>query len=610
MNFGTTVVWVTLAVLTAACGDSRSPANSSGQSVATLEMAIRLDSVASHAEAEAFEYVSSARVRRLKARRVPPDLQSQAAHRFELSGELLRAGASAEARDTLLGLHRRLSEAPGVPPEFLGAIEELLGLAHLRVAEQENCVLDPGSGMCLLPISLEALHRKQEGSRGAIEWYRRVLQRDPSDLTSRWLINVAAMTVGEHPDGLPAPWVIPIEAFASDTTIPTFPEIAKIVGVATMGLAGGAVADDIDNDGDLDLFATSWGLRDPVRLFLNDGRGRFTEGTSAAGLDGIVGGLNAMQTDIDGDGWLDLFVLRGAWMPAGQPNSLLRNRGNGTFDDVTEAAGLLDARSSQTAAWADFDNDGDLDAFVGSEASYGRSHGAQLFINDGRGRFTDRASDAGADVRGFTKGVGAGDTDNDGWLDLYLGTGDPDFRSVMPNRMLRNSGGQTFQGVTGAGGFGHIQKGHGIAFADLDGDGDQDVFAVMGGAFEGDGFHDALFENPGFGHHWITLRLEGVTANRPAIGARVRVITRGPDGIASTIHRTVGSGGSFGASPLQLQVGLGDATGPVTIEVDWPGSGHTSRYPSVASDQAYRIVEGAEQPESLPAGGGGRHDGG
>ena len=725
MNFGTPLVIATLTMLITACLDSTPPRDASGRSAATVAMAERLDSVARHAEAEAFEYVSSARVKRLRARRVPPDLQSQASHRFEFADELLRAGSSVEARDTLLGLHRRLAEEPGVPPEFLGAIEELLGLAYLRIAEQENCVLDPGSGMCLLPISLDALHQKQEGSRGAIEWYTRVLERNPDDLGSRWLLNVAAMTVGEHPRGLPERWVIPPSAFEADTTIPPFPEIAKTAGIATMGLAGGGVADDFDNDGDIDVFATSWGLRDQARLYLNDGGARFTERTTEAGLGGIVGGLNAMQTDIDGDGWLDLFVLRGAWMPAGQPNSLLRNRGDGTFEDVTEAAGLLDARSSQTAVWADFDNDGDLDAFVGNEASYGRSHSAQLFINDGGGRFTDRADGSGADVRGFTKGVGAGDIDNDGWvdlyisqlgapnvllrnlgvgpngdlsfadvtaragvsepiesfptaffdadndgwidlfvsgyrttaadlaadylglpneavtprmyrnrgdgtfedvtvamhldipaltmgmnhgdldndgwLDLYLGTGDPDYRSVMPNRMLRNSGGTRFQDVTSAGGFGHIQKGHGVAFADLDADGDQDVFAVMGGAFEGDGFHDALFQNPGFGHHWVTLRLRGVEANRPAIGARVRVTSRGPDGTATTVHRTVGRGGSFGASPLQLQVGLGDAAGPIDIEVDWPGSSHTSRYLSVGIDRAYVIVEGADRPEPAPS---------
>lgn len=94
---------------------------------------------------------------------------------------------------------------------------------------------------------------------------------------------------------------------------------------------------------------------------------------------------------------------------------------------------------------------------------------------------------------------------------------------LMPNVMYHNQGGTRFSDITFSGGFGHLQKGHGIAFADLDNDGDQDVYAQMGGAFPGDRFNDALFENPGSGNHWIAVRLVGTRSNRSAIGAQIQL---------------------------------------------------------------------------------------
>ena len=120
-------------------------------------------------------------------------------------------------------------------------------------------------------------------------------------------------------------------------------------------------------------------------------------------------------------------------------------------------------------------------------------------------------------------GVNFGDLDNDGFLDFYLGTGDTFFETVVPNIMYRNNGGRDFTDVTFSGGFGHLQKGHGIAFGDLDRDGDQDIFAQSGGAYVGDAFSNSLFENPGHGNRWISVRLVGVGSNRAAIGARIRV---------------------------------------------------------------------------------------
>ncbi|MEJ7606688.1 MAG: VCBS repeat-containing protein [Bryobacteraceae bacterium] len=106
-----------------------------------------------------------------------------------------------------------------------------------------------------------------------------------------------------------------------------------------------------------------------------------------------------------------------------------------------------------------------------------------------------------------------GDLDNDGWLDFYLGTGGPDYRALVPNRMFRNADGNAFQDVTTSGGFGHLQKGAAIAFGDVNNDGAQDVYSVLGGEVPGDRFQRALFVNPGTTNRWIIVRLEGVVSN-------------------------------------------------------------------------------------------------
>jgi hypothetical protein len=181
--------------------------------------------------------------------------------------------------------------------------------------------------------------------------------------------------------------------------------------------------------------------------------------------------------------------------------------------------------------------------------------------------------------------------DNDGWLDFYLGTGNPDLSTLIPNRMFRNAEGNFFQDVTTAGGFGHLQKGHGIAFADLDHDGDQDVYAVMGGALTGDNYRNALFLNPGNTNHWLKLKLVGHQSNQAGIGAKIKVTVASPAG-RRDIYKTVNSGGSFGSSPLRQELGLGDATSITSVEVHWPTSGIRQVFEGLQLDRAYQLKEG------------------
>src|SRR5262249_2672275 len=144
-------------------------------------------------------------------------------------------------------------------------------------------------------------------------------------------------------------------------------------------------------------------------------------------------------------------------------------------------------------------------------------------------------------------------------------------------------------------GGGHLQKRGAIAFGDINNDGAQDIYAVLGGELPGDTARRALFLNPGFGNHWITLRLEGVRSNRSAIGARIKVTVESEGGVRD-IYATVSSGGSFGASTLQQVIGLGKASSIRSIEVRWPRTGEVQIFKDVGMDQIVRIREGEMAP--------------
>jgi len=261
----------------------------------------------------------------------------------------------------------------------------------------------------------------------------------------------------------------------------------------------------------------------------------------------------------------------------------------------------------------DYDNDGNLDLYVPSyrgdldgvgvvAASYFGAkipwENPRLYKGDGNGGFRDVALEQGLERFHLPMGANFGDIDNDGFLDFYLGTGYPDYEALMPNVLYRNLGGSGFVDVTLASGMGHLQKGHAIAFADFDHDGDQDVFAQMGGAFPGDRFNDALFENPGFGNHWIGVRLVGRESNRSAIGARLRLRVRESGG-DRWIYKHVNSGGSFGSNPLRQTIGLGGAERIDRLEVHWPTTGLTQTFVDLEVDRFIEIVEGADRVEAL-----------
>jgi hypothetical protein len=232
--------------------------------------------------------------------------------------------------------------------------------------------------------------------------------------------------------------------------------------------------------------------------------------------------------------FLDLYISR-----LGEPNLLFQNSGpenNYHFKEISKKSGVTEPLNSFPAWFWDFNNDGWEDIWVsGYDNSSGHvamdylglkhdGESPRLYQNNKDGTFTDVTKKANLDHPLLTMGSNFGDLNNDGFLDFYAGTGDPDYRSMQPNRMFLNKRGESFDDVTFHGRFGHLQKGHGVSYADFDRDGDLDVHAVMGGAYEGSVYQNVLFENPGgWENRWVGLSLQGTDTNRLALGARIKL---------------------------------------------------------------------------------------
>ena len=590
-------------------------------------------------------------------------------------------------------------------PEATPVFDETLGVAYLHRSEVDNDVYrDPGD-RCIFPMAPKDKYAKTADSAKAIQYFLRYLKQKPDELEVKWLLNIAYMTTGAYPSGVPPQYLLDPKLFQSDENVGRFKDVAPGAGVNSFAMAGGVIVDDFDNDGLLDIVSSSMDMCQPLHFFHNDGDGTFTDRATQAHLSDQLGGLNIIQADYNNDGCTDILVLRGGWeIP--QRKSLLKNNCDGTFTDVTKAAGLAEpATSTQTAVWTDINNDGLLDLFVGSE-----NGPAQLFLNNGDGTFKDISHSAGIDKITYAKGVVAGDYDNDGWpdlyvsnfqgenllyhnnhdntftevahdagvlgngrgfaaffldydndgwpdifvtsyftsvdetvrtylglphnvtslklyrnlgngtfhdvtrevglnkvympmggnfgdfdndgfLDIYLGTGNPSYASLIPNVLLKNIDGKKFVDVTSSSGTGELHKGHGVAFADLENNGKVDIAEEIGGAVPGDRHAFRLFENPGNDNDWITVKLVGVKSNRGAIGARIHVTVENAGAPPREIYRTVNSGGSFGASPLEQHIGIGKSAHIDNIEIWWPTSNTRQNFRNPEPNQFIQIKE-------------------
>ena len=638
---------------------------------------------------------------------------------------LLNFEDKAEDAYSSLATFRSLLEKDDVPARaHLYTLIYLQGVTALRRGENDNCVLCTGECSCILPLVPEAVHTNPTGSHLAIKHFTEYLDRFPDDLEVRWLLNVAHMTLGEHPAKVDPRYLLSLDSYnSSEFDIGKFRDIAALVKLNRFNQAGGAIMDDFDGDGLLDVFVTSFDPTQPACFYRNRGNGSFEDQSAKAGLKDQLGGLVCYQADYNNDGRLDVFIPRGAWLPVAIRPSLLRNDGDGKFSDVTAEAGLRQDLNSNSACWGDYDNDGLVDLFVACERQpnrlfhnkgdgtfeevaakahvgggqdfwckgstwidYDNDDRPDLFLNnfDGTGKlyhnegdgtfsnvtaalgidgpkkgfscwtwdydndgwldifatsydrscadvvkgllgqphgrhsnklwrnvlgkhFEDMTREAGLDLVFATMGSNFGDFDNDGFLDMYLATGEPNLGTLVPNRMFKNVDGKRFAEITATSRTGHLQKGHAVACGDWDRDGDTDIFVETGGAADGDRYHNLLFQNPGQGNHWLTLKLVGRKTNRSAIGARIKVVTTGDQPL--TVHRHVSSGSSFGANPLQQTLGLGQAQRIAELTIHWPTSQTTQVFHDIEVNQAIEVVELADgyrklewKPVPLPKG--------
>lgn len=693
----------------------------------TAAMADTLEAVHARVDPTANRYANSERVAYFEELPVPNHPVKATLHKYRLGQEHLRAGDTREAIQRFQDVYRRMQKHPQrYRPNQHNAIREALGVAWLRLGEQENCLANHTSKSCILPIQGEGLHDRPEGSRNAIKYFAKFLDAQPENRNAQWLLNIAYMTLGEYPEGVPSKWLVPLDrAESEEIDIESFSDIAPQLGLDEIDLSGGVVVEDFTGNGYLDIVTSSWHLEDQIRFYVNNGDGTFTERTEKAGLRGITGGLNLRHADYNNDGHVDVLVLRGAWRQAEgtYPNSLLRNNGDSTFTDVTVEAGLDRRLPTQTAAWGDYNNDGNVDLFVGNEHKGSQVAPSALYRNDGDGTFTEVSGEVGLGIREYVKGVtwgdynndghadlyvsvldghnllfrnegkdeggtwaftdvtseagvaepktsfptwfwdynndghldlfvsgyqvdlgdvareylgetlqnttfprlyrnngdgtftdvakeaglhkvlytmgsNYGDLNNDGLLDFYVGTGDPDFRSLMPSRMFLNNGGDTFSEVTLSGHFGNIQKGHAVAFADFNNNGRQDIYMDMGGALEGDTYQNLFFRNPGFENNWMTIRVVGTESNRLGIGARIEVIVES-EGKSREVHRVVRAGSSFGGNPYRTHIGLGASQAVKRLTVTWPASGQVQTFTDVPVNEGIRIREGKDRISKL-----------
>jgi hypothetical protein len=462
----------------------------------------------------------------------------------------------------------------------------------------------------------------------------------------------------------------------------TFTDVTASSGIGADCCTTVASWADVDLDGDLDLYVgryldprqdippTFYARNgEPNRLYRNDGDGTFTDVTDSAGVGDTGLCLGTAFGDYDGDGHPDLWVANDFGR-----KTLYRNRGDGTFEDVTVRTGTLAYGAGMSSSFGDYDNDGDLDLYVAhirSEHAWfaerptvGRymanlfrqgtwrsdlplyweifrqsgfrfvevfqqmASGNTLLRNRGDGTFEDVTWEAGANPPGWFWGSGFADFDNDGWQDVYSTNGwiygepgteieleflnrvvgdqqaykrgelfDPDrfegesWHGYERNRHLQNDGDGSFTEVGRAVGSDLLLNSRGIAVADFWNRGALDIAVAAS-----DDRHALLRNRDPAGHHWIGIEVRGAGPSRPdgtnveGVGARVTLRAGG-----MTQMREVTLGDGYGSqNALRLHFGLGPATTIDEIAVLWPRSGAVQRFAGVAPDRVVRVEEGRD----------------
>jgi hypothetical protein len=386
----------------------------------------------------------------------------------------------------------------------------------------------------------------------------------------------------------------------------TFTNVTEEAGVGCWGPSFTAQWVDYDCDGFLDLFVASnlGGLFDrkaPNRLFHNKGDGTFTEVTEQAGLRSLTPSIGGAWGDYNNDGYPDLFISNGIGR-----SQLYRNNGDGTFTEVTSEAGVDEICFASVAFWCDYDNDGWLDLVQFTWApekdmlqtlmngeAPADAIPMRIFHNNRDGTFTKKDRELGLDGCWGTMSANGGDFNNDGYIDFLLGNGDPHMDRTEPAVILENDGKGKFHNVTFAAGFPLTGKGHGSNMADLAGDGRLSLILAPGGSYPGDLLTMNVFRPKSLPGNYLNVRLVGTKSNRNAVGARLKLNAGG-----RSQHKLVSGGTGFGYLPYEQHFGLGKLDRVDALEIWWP-SGLRQTFGDLPVNSTIRITEGKDRWEEV-----------
>ncbi|MEN8174761.1 MAG: CRTAC1 family protein [Pseudomonadota bacterium] len=357
----------------------------------------------------------------------------------------------------------------------------------------------------------------------------------------------------------------------------SFTNVAAAAGITNEASSRGMAFIDFDRDGLLDIYVNAIGND---ILYRNEGDLLFTDVAAAAGVQGVSGqGVGVVATDVNNDGWVDLFTGN----RSGDPNRLFLNQG-GTFADITAAAGITETGLGMGVISFDYDNDGDFDLYWTTWPDNAGPRNNAFYENIGGDAipvFAEIAESTGtADAAGWGISANTGDIDNDGWMDFFVTNGFDD--STSPNVLFRNLGDTTFEDITDTIGGGAFD-GRGVAFADIDNDGDLDL-AVTADVGE----PTRLWRNDSDNrNHWLTVDLRAASANRSAVGARIELTRSG----GSRLFQEVSGGAGRGSfNDLRVEFGLGENDDNVDVLIRFP-NGHEQKVSNLRVDQFVTIFE-------------------
>ncbi len=354
----------------------------------------------------------------------------------------------------------------------------------------------------------------------------------------------------------------------------TFTRVAAGPVVADPGMAVSCCWADIDADGRLDLFAAAHMTENFLYRQTDTGFVRVTTGAIATD---ISHSNHAAFCDFDNDGDQDLFVAN-AWK--NKQDALYKNNGDGSFEKVSSDAVVDPVYDSYGGNWADYDNDGDMDLFVTASPS------CKLYQNQGDGSFSEITDQPMTSTESYAATSVWGDFDNDGDLDMVLGRGT--YFDLAANSYYENQGDGSFVAAAAGAFTADLNAPEGLATADYDHDGDLDLF--LANCYNTNS-RNMLYRNNHIGNNWLQIRLVGRTSNRSAIGARVRVRAV-IDGRTVWQTRDISSPNDKNSgNSLRMHFGLGDASTVDSLVVVWP-NGWQETLENVAANQFLQVIEG------------------